>query len=242
MTNNSGSRARAGIRLVFAVAGLLSVQSVLAQYVSVGGTIRLNDGAGAGPGGEFAATVLSGGSGSFESFCLERNEYFSYGETLRVRSITSGAMSGGVSGGVAGYDPISSQTAYLYTRFRDRTLSNYDFGNATLRQADANSLQNVFWFLEGEINSVTAGLTTNAEGAQAQTWLAEANSAVQSGAWTGLGNVQVLNLFRGANFDTHAQDQLYIAPIPEPETYMMLLAGLGMMGFVARRRQRARST
>jgi hypothetical protein len=28
------------------------------------------------------------------------------------------------------------------------------------------------------------------------------------------------------------------APIPEPETYAMLLAGLGLMGFVARRRQR----
>jgi len=28
------------------------------------------------------------------------------------------------------------------------------------------------------------------------------------------------------------------APVPEPETYAMLLAGLGLMGFVARRRQR----
>ena len=28
------------------------------------------------------------------------------------------------------------------------------------------------------------------------------------------------------------------SPIPEPETYAMLLAGLGLMGFVARRRQR----
>jgi hypothetical protein len=30
-----------------------------------------------------------------------------------------------------------------------------------------------------------------------------------------------------------------IAPIPEPETYAMLLAGLGLMGFVARRRKQA---
>jgi len=28
------------------------------------------------------------------------------------------------------------------------------------------------------------------------------------------------------------------SPVPEPQTYMMLLAGLGLMGFVARRRQR----
>jgi hypothetical protein len=29
-----------------------------------------------------------------------------------------------------------------------------------------------------------------------------------------------------------------VSPIPEPETYAMLLAGLGVIGFVARRRQR----
>jgi len=31
---------------------------------------------------------------------------------------------------------------------------------------------------------------------------------------------------------------LVAAPVPEPETYAMLLAGLGLLGFVARRRQR----
>jgi len=31
---------------------------------------------------------------------------------------------------------------------------------------------------------------------------------------------------------------LTVTPIPEPETYAMLAAGLGLMGFVARRRQR----
>lgn len=34
------------------------------------------------------------------------------------------------------------------------------------------------------------------------------------------------------------QDQMMATPVPEPETYMMLLAGLGLMGFVASRRQR----
>lgn len=29
----------------------------------------------------------------------------------------------------------------------------------------------------------------------------------------------------------------YISPVPEPETYAMLLAGLGLMGFIARRRK-----
>ena len=34
-----------------------------------------------------------------------------------------------------------------------------------------------------------------------------------------------------------AQDVAIFAPIPEPETYAMLLAGLGLMGFIARRRK-----
>jgi hypothetical protein len=33
--------------------------------------------------------------------------------------------------------------------------------------------------------------------------------------------------------DNHA----YIAAVPEPETYAMMLAGLGLMGLVARRRK-----
>lgn len=227
---------RNGLRSLVAIAGLLGAQAVFAQFVSVGGTIRLNDGSGSGPGGEFVATVLSGGSGTFETFCLEKNEYFSYGETLRVNSISSGAMNGGVSGGVGGSDPLDNRTAYLYTQFRSGSLSGYDYGNASLRAGDANALQNAIWFLEGEISTIGSGLSTTTQAsqiAQAQNWVDEANAA----GWTGLGGVQVLNLYRGANFATHAQDQLYITPVPEPETYVMLLAGLGLMGFVARRRQ-----
>lgn len=36
------------------------------------------------------------------------------------------------------------------------------------------------------------------------------------------------------------QDQMMATPVPEPETYMMLLAGLGLMGFVANRRRQGR--
>jgi hypothetical protein len=40
----------------------------------------------------------------------------------------------------------------------------------------------------------------------------------------------------GIKVDTHGS--FSTSPVPEPETYAMLMAGLGLMGFVARRRKR----
>ena len=55
------------------------------------------------------------------------------------------------------------------------------------------------------------------------------------GAYTATvtGNTTIANGFYNAavNFNNS------LAPIPEPETYAMMLAGLGLMGFVARRRR-----
>lgn len=39
--------------------------------------------------------------------------------------------------------------------------------------------------------------------------------------------------------DDQCDDGCRLSPIPEPESYAMLLAGLGLMGFVARRRRRS---
>jgi len=69
-----------------------------------------------------------------------------------------------------------------------------------------------------------------------------ANAAVSSGAWSGIGNVRVLNLYgkdTHGNYTVNAQDQLYmVATVPEPETYALMLAGLALVGSVARRRRR----
>jgi len=234
---------RKGLLAALGVTAVCAMPMASAQYVTVGGNITLGNGPGAGPGGEFIATVLSGGSGSFNTFCLEYNEYFSYGQTLRVQNISLGAVNGGVgvgAGGTApangqpGFDPISKQTAWLYTQFRAGSLSGYGGSN---HASDANALQNAIWYLENEITSLGSGITT-AERDRAQSWINSANTAVAAG-WSN-NNVRVLNLMRQdaqGNFTVRAQDQLYITPVPEPETYMMLLAGLGLMGFVARRRR-----
>ena len=72
---------------------------------------------------------------------------------------------------------------------------------------------------------------------KAQLYKAEALAAVGS-SWWGIGSVRALNMLRQDGV-TPGQDMLYLTPIPEPETYAMLLAGLGLMGFVARRRKQS---
>jgi hypothetical protein len=56
-------------------------------------------------------------------------------------------------------------------------------------------------------------------------------------AGTDVGRVKVLNVTTLAGGP--AQDQLFITPVPEPEIYAMMAAGLGLMGFVARRRKQS---
>ena len=51
------------------------------------------------------------------------------------------------------------------------------------------------------------------------------------------GDVDVNNF---APFSHDAQGMVTVTVVPEPETYAMLLAGLGLMGFVARRRRKDR--
>ncbi|MBI5789952.1 MAG: PEP-CTERM sorting domain-containing protein [Rhodocyclales bacterium] len=58
-----------------------------------------------------------------------------------------------------------------------------------------------------------------AKGSTTDIFLAE---AFPSRDYVGLDNVSV---------------QAVAAPVPEPETYALMLAGLGLMGFVARRRK-----
>jgi len=46
-----------------------------------------------------------------------------------------------------------------------------------------------------------------------------------------------VNLAPGSSYTATSGDVLSVSPVPEPETYAMLLAGLGLIGFAARRRK-----
>ena len=233
------------IAAAFAFAALVPAVSVAAPPVVAGDFVKLYDGPGNTGGGEFWVDVVGkGASGTidgtnydFITFCLERNEYFnSYGQSLKVSAVNTGAVNGGYGGQTStNFDPLSNATAWLYTSFSNGTLLDLASNAYTHTQSNANSLQRAIWALETEITSSSGSAWTAYQAdAQAQDWVTQANNS----GWTNIGQARVLNLTKwDGNAWVNSQDQLYITPIPEPETYAMLLAGLGLMGFVARRRR-----
>ena len=112
--------------------------------------------------GEFNATPSGLGfsplalnnAGYFETFCLEKNEYFNYGQAYNV-VIGTAADAGGVAGQVGSTDPLDDRTAYLYYAFITGGLTGYDYSNGLgQRQANGIALQNAIWFLENEVGTL----------------------------------------------------------------------------------------
>jgi PEP-CTERM motif len=229
------------VRATLAITALAGAQLAAAQ-AGAGSVVTLGNGPGT-VAGVYTGSVVSGpGAGtSFLSFCLERYEYFSgYGVNLFVQGVTDHTVnaSSGPEYNLNNHqitDPLGASTAWLFTQFSAGTLAGY---NPLAAESSNNSLQRAIWNLEGEMASTEAQFISDT---QARTWVTAANAAVTSGAWSGLGNVRVLNLFNDRAMTSHSQDQIYmVSSVPEPETYGMMLAGLGLMGAIARRRTKAK--
>jgi hypothetical protein len=179
----------------------------------------------------------STGYSAFQTFCLERNEYF-YEGTTYTWMLNTGAVYGGLGGDVNGFDPLDPKTAWLYTKFWEGTLDSYgyDYDFGTDRVASAGALQEAIWYIEGELPSDWS-LSTQAQ--------AFYNAASNSG-WTDTGKVYVLNL-RNADTGAAIQDQLIIVDSFTPENFVplpaaaymggMLMAGIFAISRVRRRRK-----
>ena len=97
--------------------------------------------------------------------------------------------------------------------------------------AESTSLQLAIWnSIYDTDNTLTGGsfLDTTSYAAYADTLLAASVSTISN-----------LNVFVLTN--ANSQDFLVTTPVPEPETYALVLAGLGAMVTVTRRRTRVRS-
>lgn len=194
---------------------LLIAVPVVAQAgpIVAGDTVVLTDGWGTTAGGEFNMFV-NGSPQSFVTFCLQRTEFISFNTPYVVGSVTDYADD------ASGNDPISAETAWLYTQYRNGTLAGYNQGT----NISANQLQNAIWYFENEIVLATP------DGNQ---FVKLAKQAIANG-YTGIGDVRVVNLF--TQNGQKAQDQL-ILQVPGPAS--LALAVPGLMAFAVMRRRKA---
>ena len=172
-------------------------------------------------GGPFRLDVANSVVNDFLTFCLEADEFFTPGENLLVGSITHQAKQGGVNTNSG--DVISGTTAFLYSMFRSNTAG---YTNGAL-------MQEAIWFLEQE-------RTTRSAAAGNLIAQAQARMAMIGWGLNHIGNVRVLNLYRGTNYATHAQDMLTIVNVPEPATLSVMGVGLLLATWGRRRRPEAR--
>lgn len=197
----------------FAVAGM-------AVVAAAEPTVVFSDAAGTTNGGSFVAATSD--HGTFITFCLEYEEDLDIngGTTYEYVISTEAKFNGNGS-----VDPLDARSAFLFQNFNDGEIRNI-LGDQGLSDDEvANAMQIALWDIEEEI----ADFSGHPDYSNAQALITAAQSAIDGGSWSGLGNVRVMQIWDVGQIgeeDGAHQDTLIIVPLPSG----FALAGLGLFG------------
>jgi hypothetical protein len=212
-------------------------------------------------GGEFKVISYSGGylapysgvlssvgdeNSLFNTFCLERNDGIG---SIACTTLGNVAMGGGIN--TSSGDTLGADTAQLFYSFWTNkwvgslASTGYDYSDSAGRTADAKAMQVAIWFLENELDvqfaDVTALASFNQRAADFVNYATSVSwTDLNKGSWDsingGLGHVRVMVNTEADG--AHRQDTLVIVPLPPAAlSGLALLAGLGLVGSVRRRRR-----
>jgi hypothetical protein len=174
-----------------------------------------------GQAGQFSG-VLNGNA--FVTFCTEIGQTFNFNQMTSALN-TYSVISGSTAWGAAKSTAIDQLMSYASSM----SLPN----NANTSAA----VQSAIWEVLNEdgpsYSFITGNFLASSSTAATQTALNSMNLVLAS-----LGSQAITQHVDQLHNGTQ-QDFLVMAPVPEPETYAMLLAGLGIVGAVARRRRSA---
>ncbi len=174
--------------------------------------------------GSFATQLGINSSGSWKI-----NQAYYYGPTESFMEVGSGATSTQLSGGFTGQVAANNVFADAQST-REELVNIPGFGRAGYYHTTAS----VYSACPGVGNCTVADFNNGLNTSNLRLDLSEDASA----GITSPGDSAAYQRSGYSSLYVYAyQFQGYAGPVPEPETYAMLLAGLGLMGAVARRRR-----
>jgi len=211
--------------------------------VNVGELVKFSDHEGSTGGGEFG--VMKGpnfNTDSFRTFCVQTSEFLDFSSYFKVGNISTSSV-------VLTPHTLEAGTAFLYTKFRDGTLADYNYSANTQAHIDsANALQLAIWALQGQSGgSQNAYYYYALDAVDLDSSLSNVlNVYGDTNLWNngvtnfGIGGVRIANMIysdaNGTN-GVNAQDQLVLVPTPTASyAGMGLLSGLACVGLLKKRR------
>ena len=168
--------------------------------------------------GQFSGTL---NGNAFVTFCTELTQAFSIGTTYTDYSIVNGLAAWG--------NTVYQGLNHLMSYGAANSLPS-DPTNSAVFQA---AVWEVIYQTDGVYNFGSGNFTATSNDAATQT-------ALNGWNWNTVMNTPI-TVTTDQLYSPNHQNFLVTAPVPEPESYAMMLAGLSLVGAIARRRRSSAS-